>query len=186
MKSALFAALAVVIGCAVGSPGVSGSPLASVASLAPVSSPSPSAIPSPTEDLAVAPPDGSLSAGGQSVVGWPGSYCWRDACLDAPMLPDKAALPKLTVPAGTAELLLTVSSGAGFTRWSARYSSDANGSDSELGSGGERYDPDLAGTPPPDIVEAQVAPPPPGDWVVVVQVAFVDGDATFAWHVIVP
>ncbi len=189
----------VLAACTTGTPGPTrtsasnptGSPFASPDSresrgptVAPPTAPSSTAPATPTPIATVdVPPQGALGYSDLADVGWLGSYCWHGTCADVVAIPPKAQLPEILVQGDT--LIFSLVDGE-FTRWIAQYGSD----DSSLmtfAEGGESFDPDAA-TPGPDTLLEWVEfdAPPPGDWVVRVQTFFVDGDASYYWHVIVP
>ena len=81
----------------------------------------------------------------------------------------------------------------GFVQWTASYSEAQMADLVPLGSGGSPYDPDSTVSPPPDLYQATFAAPPSGDWVIVIGLHFANrslpvqgGDASYAWHVVVP
>ena len=137
------------------------------------------------------PPDGLLTGGSERVAGWLGSYCWSysdgSSCADAFRTPPKSTLPLLPVlPSVSAELTFSVSGGVEFSKWEATYSARSNGARTDLGSGGYYLDPDSTASQPPLLGEARFPSPPSGDWVVHLSVSFVNGDASYHWHVVVP
>lgn len=127
------------------------------------------------------PPDGLLAAGGTQVAAWLGTYCWDDNCVDAPPRADKGALPRLEAAEG--DLTFRLADGALIGEWVASYTADPGGERTQLARGGT-FDPDVSGASPA-VAEARFEAPPPGDWVVHVQVFTPDGDASYWWHVIV-
>ena len=157
------------------------SPTATTATTPPTSTPvaEPTGSPRATQPP---PPSGALGYSDFADVGWLGSYCWQGTCADVPEMPDSESLPQITVPLGRLTFSLD---GAGFVHWIAMYGADGD-SLQPLDEGGAPFDPDVS-TPSPDEVLgfAELDSPPPGDWVVTVQAFMPDGDAMYAWHVIV-
>ena len=198
----LLAVLALAGGCAYGGPGAT--PTSQPPTIPPTTSPVPDATatplpatatpttfpetaqPTPSPEQTGDPPDGLLTAGGDAVVGWLGTYCWGDTCADALVTAPKKSLPRLDVTSTSEMLSFSVSGGVEFSEWYAAYASTSNGVVIELGKGGDEYDPDSSASQPPLFAEISFAAPPPGDWVVHVRVSFVGGDAGYAWHVTVP
>jgi hypothetical protein len=107
------------------------------------------------------------------------------ACLDSPMVP-KEGLPVVTLSKRASDLALSLSDGARFIYWSAAYAATANKTWIDIGQGGAEYDPDLTGTPPPQLEQVHFGAPPVGDWIVRVHLQFLNGEASYAWHVTVP
>ena len=168
-------------------PGASASPTATAGPTATESpTATPSSTPSESGEDGELPPDGELTTPSGMVIGWLGSYCWMNACADAGMIPPKGDLPRVEVPRDTAEFVLRLSRGEGFIEWSAGYSKRSDARPTPLGGGGDSYDSETNATPPPQLLEARFPPPPSGDWVLHVRVGFLDGDASYAWHVVVP
>ena len=207
----LLAVLALAGGCAYGGPGASptSQPPTTPSTATPTASPtaSPASVPPPTSSAGMEttsptptpgsskPPDGLLSAGSESVAGWLGSYCWSysdgedetDACADAFRTPPRSTLPFLAVPPGArAELTFSVAGGVEFSGWTATYSARSNSARKDLHSGGHNFDSETTASQPPLSDEVRFPSPPSGDWVVHVFVYFVNGDASYHWHVAVP
>lgn len=150
------------------------------------SAPSPSApaLATPRRGGNGGPPAGLLASGDVAVAGHPGSYCYGNRCVDS-VWPFKSDLPLITIEADSA--IFALEGATPFVEWAALYSARSNSGTHELGRGGSDFDPDAVGSPPPLLLEAQVAAPPSGEWVVNVFVRFEGGgDASYAWHVIVP
>jgi hypothetical protein len=149
----------------------------------PTTAPATLVVAQPTDTpLDVAPPAGALGYSDSADVGWLGSYCWHGTCADAPQIPDRESLPKITVPVGT---LIFSLDGAEFANWIASFGPGGN-SLSLLAEGGIPFDPDAS---PPSSGQLQsfveFDSPPAGDWVVTVQVFLPGGDVSYAWHVVV-
>jgi hypothetical protein len=117
------------------------------------------------------------------VIGYLGTYCWQDACVDAFEIPPLDSLP--AVDGQAAQLSFRVTDGA-FYNVGASYGPGAMDELVPLDEAGQSYDPDTTATPPPLLTEADLAVPPPGDWVVYIVIRAADGEAHYAWHVTVP
>ncbi len=130
------------------------------------------------------PPAGMLSAPGVEVVGFLGTYCWNGMCADVFDTPPKADLPLVEATSG--DLTFSLAGGAAFLSWSASYRSDDQNELTPLGEGGSDYDPDTGASLPPALSEAGFETPPAGEWVLIVQAFFENGDAQYIWHVVVP
>jgi hypothetical protein len=98
--------------------------------------------------------------------------------------PPAADLPVVEVAEG-ASLLFDLRGTASLLRWSAGYRADNADELTTLAEGGADYDPDTASTQPPALAAADFDSPPTGDWVLIVQAFFPEGDAQYVWHVIV-
>ncbi len=146
--------------------------------------PAPSQGPSITPPASGGPPQASVRVDSQATVGWLGGYCWLGTCADAFELPPKASLPAV-VAGATAALRFSLDSSTGFTSWSAAYTDASMDGLAPLGAGGQPFDPDLSASPPPMLTEGSFTAPPAGDWVLVVEVHTVEGDAQYAWHLTV-
>ena len=143
--------------------------------------PSPSSRPGGEGDP---PPEGLLLAGGPEVAGRPGTYCYGGTCVDMARWPPKADLPEL---AGSADVFqFSLEGDVPFMTWSASYARTSGDQSTHLDSGGDPYDPDASGSPPPQFVSASFPSPPAGDWVVFMAVVLEHGDLSYAWHVTVP
>ena len=141
----------------------------------------------PTEYGGEVPPVATLSSGDVGAAGYPGSYCFADTCADIGGWPSKADLPQLTAGPSSGDLVFEIADQILFVTWSAAYGASSNDDESTpLGEGGDPFDPDTGGSPPPQFLNAHVPMPPPGDWVVWVWVDLESGDLSYAWHVIVP
>ena len=141
----------------------------------------------PTEYGGEVPPVVTLSSGDVSAAGYPGSYCFADTCADIAGWSSKADLPQLTAGPSSGDLVFEIADQISFVTWSAAYGASSNDDESTpLGEGGDPFDPDTGGSPPPQFLNAHVPMPPPGDWVVWVWVDLEFGDLSYAWHVIVP
>jgi hypothetical protein len=139
----------------------------------------------PAEPSATAPPRGLLAAGSTTVVGWAGSYCWQNGCVDMAGIPPKAELPEITATDG--RLVFSLSDGATFSGWTVSYGIDADtGSElTILDQGGTSADPDAQPqSAPPELGSVEFGPPK-GDWVLLLSVQFPGGDLSYAWHVLV-
>jgi hypothetical protein len=162
----------VLVGCGQFGPGASsGQTVTPSAAASPAQS-------TPAQEL---PPQGLLSAGGDAVTGFLGTYCWQSVCADVFDLPPRNQLPALA--ASTDMLSFSLESRAGFLSWSASYAPEADEELLPLGQGGSDHDPDTTATLPPELTSTTFNAPPSGEWVVIVQVAFVGGDAQYAWQV---
>ena len=151
----------------------------------PPATPAPSQGPSATPPASDGPPQASVSVDSQATaVGWLGSYCWLGTCADTFELPPKASLPAVMAGA-TAALRFSLDSNAGFTSWSAAYTDASMDGLAQLSAGGQPFDPDASASPPPMLTEASFTAPPAGDWVLVVEMHAIDGDAQYAWHLTV-
>lgn len=129
------------------------------------------------------PPQGALGSSDAADVGWLGSYCWHGTCGDVPSVLPKAQLPEVVAEGDS--LTFSLVDGE-FGRWIAQYGADESAL-TTFADGGETFDPDAATLDPDTLLEwAEFDAPPAGDWVVRVQTFFVDGDASYYWHVIVP
>ena len=140
----------------------------------------------PTETEGTPPPIGSLTSGTETVAGSPGSYCYLDTCADLPAWPPKADLPEI---AGSrdGELSFALGDTIRFVEWRASYAATSNGETTELGGGPSGFDPDAVPTTPwPELSSVSFSSPPSGNWVLYVRVGFTEGDASYAWHVVVP
>jgi len=172
-------------------PSASAEPVATstvVVTASPSAQPTATAAAAPTATpTADQPPAGLLAAGGEPITGHLGTFCWAGLCADEFKLPDASSLPLLELGGGADVLSLSLARDAGFTGWSASYTSAGMADLLPLASGGADYDPDSTASTPPDLTEATFAPPPPGDWTLVVSLRFSTGDdASYAWHVSVP
>src|SRR5918994_5565319 len=148
-------------------------PARATAAAAPTA-PAESAQPAPASDQ---PPEGVLSAAGDAVTGFLGTYCWLGTCADVFDTRPSDSLPLLE--ASAADLAFSLAGGAAFLSWNASYRADDDDDLITLGAGGSDYDPDTGAAPPPALTEATFAPPPTGDWVLVVQTFFEEGDAQY-------
>jgi hypothetical protein len=169
--------LALVIGCA---PAGSASP---PPSRGPTDGPATAVSATPNPSLAASAPNGALAAGAAAtpVIGFRGSNCWQGVCEDVFELPGTQQLPSIVATPG--DLAFTLQDEHAFISWSASYASDAQGERRLLGQGGADFDPDTDATLPPLLRQATLPAPPAGDWVVVIQAFFEQGDALYAWHV---
>lgn len=132
------------------------------------------------------PPKATLSAGIVSVEASPIGYCWDNECLDGPN-PPKGQLPELELSDSNIDLEFEVGGGVRFARWGAEYFDKSDANAVTLGGGGFTYDPDMMpSTPWLEMSQASFPAPPIGDWVVNVYLELVNGDLSYAWHVIVP
>jgi hypothetical protein len=118
------------------------------------------------------------------VEGWLGTYCWEASCVDVLRPPPPETMPLLEVAAGR-QLSFELGAEAKFVSWNAVYGRGPATNLMPLASGGSDYDPDTSATPPTLLSRAAFAAPPPGDWMVLMQVFFVGGDAQYGWHVVV-
>jgi hypothetical protein len=79
------------------------------------------------------------------------------------------------------DLTFSLAKGTQFAGWIASYSRRWNGTTTELGTGG-----DIHGLSSSDQLKTiSFSAPPPGDWVVYVQIYFAGADAFYAWQVTV-
>jgi hypothetical protein len=93
-------------------------------------------------------------------------------------------LPVVEVAEGGG-LLFDLRGAASLLRWSAGYRADDAEELTPLAEGGTEYDPDTTASPPPALTAADFDAPPSGDWVLIVQAFFEEGDAQYLWHVVV-
>jgi hypothetical protein len=96
-------------------------------------------------------------------------------------MPGRQQLPYVVATPG--DLAFSLQDELPFISWSASFASDAQEERTPLGQGGAAFDPDTDATLPPLLTRATFPAPPAGDWVVVVQAFFEEGDALYAWHV---
>ena len=144
--------------------------------------PTPPAPPTSGSPLDI-PPQGALGYSDVADVGWLGSFCWQGTCGDVPSIPPKAQLPEIVIEGDS--LTFSLVDGE-FGRWIAQYGAEESAL-TTLADGGETFDPDVATIDPDALLSwVEFDAPPAGDWVVRVQAFFVDGDASYYWHVIVP
>jgi len=193
----------IAVACAIG--GASGTPTPAAQATVPAphtGTPilSTSAPQSPTGPVATdsttpdpdAPPAGWLSAGGNPVAGFTGSYCWFVAgtttCADLPPFTDSAPdLPVLTLGTSDQQLHFSLAGNFTFASWSASYI-DYDGNLVSLGSAGASFDPDTAHPSVTSMTKADFSVPAAHDESVVqVFVRFADGgDSSYGWNVTVP
>jgi hypothetical protein len=182
MRLLLTAIVLVVAACGLAAPGASNQPSkAPTATLAPPASPASTSSPTTPPTDSERPPDGVITAS-YAVAGWLGTFCWASTCVDAGRLPPRSQLPELFADAGT-EYTFSLADGTSFYSWSAWYRRDSNEEPTKIASGGQRLDPDSTAPTPVPLTEATFPGPDQEDGVLTVNVTFADGDATYAWRI---